>query len=337
MKKLLTPFLLILASVSSTPSFAGDPTPVKLGHIQLGTLAFYSTLNHLEASKLTHLSAAFMVPNQKGMCDFIGTNPDDRNAARQSLLALVKFKTRHPGLKLLLTLGGWAGSRYFSPLAKTLVGRKRYSLDGFNIDWEFPADPRAENITTPEDPSTMALLVNEFGIALKARSKNAILMVALGGSASTMGDWYHVRDFKDHVDYVEMMAHSACQTMGCDPAPLGGEDSFKFLEQNGVRPDQILYAIPFFGLTETAKDSGKFEWMSFREAKGLFHLHLDQFDTTRELWNLDEKTGRRFQIEPKWRIREKIRFVLDHHFAGITAWELTQDSENQEMLNSISN
>jgi len=104
---------------------------------------------------------------------------------------LQELKKKHPGLKILLSLGGWTYSKYFSDAAATPTSRQHLVsscidmflkgnlpsqggfggpgtaaniFDGFDIDWEYPGSPGGHlgNHTSPTDTANYTSLLAEF-------------------------------------------------------------------------------------------------------------------------------------------------------------------------------
>lgn len=138
------------------------------------------------ADKLTVINYAFMTPTKDSLgnvvVDFINSyadykqsyssnlsidgRPDDSTQhLRGEFNQLKKLKMRHPRLKLVVSIGGWTGSTFFSDAALTPQSREKFVndciskfiygnlpidgtaggqgvaagiFDGFDIDWEFP-------------------------------------------------------------------------------------------------------------------------------------------------------------------------------------------------------
>src|SRR3982750_2344929 len=68
----------------------------------------------------------------------------------QTIRALVFLKKKNPGLKILLSLGGWGGCKTCSDVFSTDSGRVQFAesvlhltnyfhTDGIDLDWEFPS------------------------------------------------------------------------------------------------------------------------------------------------------------------------------------------------------
>ncbi|PSL55034.1 chitinase (glycosyl hydrolase family 18) [Saccharothrix carnea] len=103
---------------------------------------------------------------------------------------LRKLKAKHPHLKILISLGGWTYSKYFSDVAATDAARKKFVkscldvyikgnlpvynaaggpgtaagiFDGIDLDWEWPgAEGHAGNHIGPDDKQNNTLLIEEF-------------------------------------------------------------------------------------------------------------------------------------------------------------------------------
>jgi chitinase len=114
---------------------------------------------------------------------------------------LRKLKARHPHLSVLVSLGGWAWSTYFSDAALTSASRRALAascidlfiegnlprldgdpaggpgsavgvFDGVDIDWEWPgSEGNPGNIVRPEDKRNFALLLAEFRRQLDAHGR----------------------------------------------------------------------------------------------------------------------------------------------------------------------
>ena len=95
--------------------------------------------------QLTHLIYSHAKPTVRGDCEIAHPDVDIPNL--QALKGLIR--AQNPRLLVLLSVGGWSGSTYFSDVAATPSARKhfsasclriveKYGLDGLDIDWEYP-------------------------------------------------------------------------------------------------------------------------------------------------------------------------------------------------------
>ncbi len=110
---------------------------------------------------------------------------------------LKKLKAKHPDLKVLVSLGGWTYSKYFSDVAATDASRKKFVsscvdtwlkgnlapyggaggpgaaaglFDGIDLDWEWPAgaDGHPGNHWSANDKTNLTALLAEFRTQLDA-------------------------------------------------------------------------------------------------------------------------------------------------------------------------
>ncbi|MBS2534477.1 RICIN domain-containing protein [Catenulispora sp. NF23] len=132
---------------------------------------------------------------------------------------LKELKTKYPNLKILLTLGGWTYSKFFSDVAATDASRKKFVsscidmyingnlpqlgsdpaggtgaaagiFSGFDIDWEFPGSPDGHpgNHYSAQDGANFTLLLNEFRTELNALGSGYMLTAALPSGPSEISN-----------------------------------------------------------------------------------------------------------------------------------------------------
>ncbi|MFF3602355.1 glycoside hydrolase family 18 protein [Streptomyces sp. NPDC002463] len=174
------------------------------------------------AARLTHINYAFGVVGPNGTCvmgnapgsdpwadyvrpvdaansvDGVGDTADQRLAGNFNELR--ELKAAHPGLKVMISLGGWSGSAHFSDAVRTDAGRKALVascidtyikgdlpvdgarggagaaagiFDGVDLDWEWPgSDGAPGNVVRPEDKTDFTKLVREFRTQLDAYGRS---------------------------------------------------------------------------------------------------------------------------------------------------------------------
>ncbi|MGW3321748.1 glycoside hydrolase family 18 protein [Streptomyces virginiae] len=175
------------------------------------------------AGKLTHINYAFGNISPQGRC-FTGNVPGEADAwadyvrpldaansvdgvadtGEQPLAGnfnqLRELKAEHPGLKVLISLGGWSWSTHFSDAALTPASRKAFVescidlyikgnlpqdgarggagaaagvFDGIDLDWEWPGSAGDTDTTyRPEDKQNFTALVKEFRTQLDAYARS---------------------------------------------------------------------------------------------------------------------------------------------------------------------
>ncbi|WJY52311.1 glycoside hydrolase family 18 protein [Streptomyces chengbuensis] len=175
------------------------------------------------AAKLTHINYAFGNVSADGTC-FTGNVPGEADAwadyvrpldaagsvdgvadtAEQPLAGnfnqLRELKAKHPGLRVLISLGGWSWSTHFSDAARTPASRKALVascldlyikgnlpldgtrggagaaaglFDGIDLDWEWPgSEGDTDTVYRPEDKRNFIALVREFRTQLDAYGRS---------------------------------------------------------------------------------------------------------------------------------------------------------------------
>ena len=148
---------------------------------------------------------------------------------------LQALKELHPDLKVLISLGGWTWSKYFSDAALTKQSRQRLVsscidlfikgnipdpgwggmggpgaaagvFDGIDVDWEWPgSEGNTGNIIRPQDKENFTRLLAEFRKQLHAYGKQAdqdyVLTAFLPASASKIDAGFEIPDIFGLLSY----------------------------------------------------------------------------------------------------------------------------------------
>jgi chitinase len=170
----------------------------------------------IKAEKLTHINYAF-VNVKDSMAVLTNLKTDSTNFRN-----LTALKSINPGLKILISIGGWIWSGNFSDAVLTPSSRKlfakssvdivrEYKLDGVDIDWEYPAMKGYEgNIVRDEDRENYTLMFKEIRLELdkltKETGKEYQLTTAVGGSKSFIQNT-EMAEVAKIVDYVYVMTY----------------------------------------------------------------------------------------------------------------------------------
>ncbi len=149
---------------------------------------------------------------------------------------LKALKSLYPNLKVVISLGGWTWSKYFSDAALTQQSRQAFVqscvdlfikgdlpdpgwggmgglgsgagvFDGIDIDWEYPAsEGNAGNIVRPEDTQNFTALLAEFRKQLDAVGPGLLLTIA----APAAEDKYakiELRKISRYLDWINVMTY----------------------------------------------------------------------------------------------------------------------------------
>ncbi|MEV0096091.1 glycoside hydrolase family 18 protein [Streptomyces sp. NPDC050738] len=209
-----------------------------------------------QAAKLTHINYAFGGVSPAGKCvsadswadysrpvDAATSVDGTADTAEQPLAGnfnqLRELKAKHPGLKVLVSLGGWTGSAHLSDAALTPASRKAFVsscldlfikgnlpvdgarggagtaaglFDGIDVDWEWPGSQAdTGTVHRPEDKQNLTALVHEFRTQLDAYGRGQRKHYDLSAFVPTAPDkidaGYEVRKVMRDFDFVNLQGY----------------------------------------------------------------------------------------------------------------------------------
>ena len=246
------------------------------------------TKDQIDPTKLTHINYAFAVPDSTGEL----APMSDKDAA--NVAALVSLKKTNSSLKILLSVGGWGGCKYFSDAALTDAARQkfaasavaaltRYHIDGIDIDWEYPAQIGAGNIYRPADKQNFTLFLKAIRDRLDEQGKmdhrtgaNHYLLTAATGGDTAFVSHTELDKAQQYLDYVNIMTydlyhgndkvtghHSPLyQSKLGDQSRNSSASAVDGHIRAGVPASKIVLGLPFYGrgwAGVTNKDRGLYQ------------------------------------------------------------------------------
>ncbi|KAF8900154.1 glycoside hydrolase family 18 protein [Gymnopilus junonius] len=176
------------------PSWASDTIPI----------------SKIDFSKFDILFFAFVTPNGTA-----GINWDE--GSQETLKKLVSgARNSGQGTKIVLSVGGWSGSHWYSQAMSTERNRSKlvkilaetvesYSLDGIDIDWEYPNAPGAGN---PHSSADAGNLLDFFKMLRNTLGSSKIISAAvthlpwLGENGQPLNN---VAEYAKYMTYVNVM------------------------------------------------------------------------------------------------------------------------------------
>ena len=235
----------------------------------------------IPAAQINDLIYAFGEPNDAGVC----APPTAAQAG--TFAALRKLREAHPGLELIVSIGGWDAAPQYSDIALSGRSRSRFAAScirafllgqgfvGIDLDWEFPVHG-GMNRSRPVDRADATALVREFRRQLDAlgrrRHRRYLLTVATPagtwqqGGAYSVGDSYDLAALAPSVDWLNVMTYDMNNIfspasgfnapLGVDPRdpapePQRSRDNLRsavsYYESQGVPPGKIMLGVAFYG------------------------------------------------------------------------------------------
>lgn len=246
------------------------------------------TKAQIDPLKVTHINYAFAVPSATGELAPL-TTKDSVNLA-----ALVSLKADNKALRLLISIGGWGGCKYFSDAALTDASRrkfansavallKKHQLDGVDIDWEYPAQVGAGNIFRPADKQNFTLFLQAIRERLDQQGRqdnrvgtNHYLLTAATGADTAFVSHTELGQAQRYLDYVNIMTYdlyhgndkvtghhsNLYQSAKGDRSRNSSADAVEGHIRAGVPAGKIVLGLPFYGrgwADVQAQDNGLYQ------------------------------------------------------------------------------
>ncbi|WP_433214284.1 glycoside hydrolase family 18 protein [Dactylosporangium sp. CS-047395] len=251
-----------------------------------------------QASRLTHINYAFGGVDATGKCVSVDPWADYQrpvgaaesvdgvaDEAGQPIAGnfnqLRKLKAMHPGLKVLMSLGGWTLSANFSNAALTDESRKTLVkscidtfmstgvFDGFDLDWEWPgSEGNPGNVIRPEDKQNFTKLVAEFR---KQLGKKATLTAFLPAAPAKIDAGFEANQIFKYLDFGTVQGydfHGTWETTTNQQSALfvprnapttpdfSGSTSLKAWADRGAPKKQLVLGVPYYGQGWTGVTGG---------------------------------------------------------------------------------
>lgn len=189
-------------------------------------------------------------------------------AGQSSRPALERIRRVHPGVKILLSVGGW-GADGFSQAALTARGREsmaesaaalvtEYGLDGIDIDWEYPGMALAGIGANAKDRENFTLLLQAVREGLDAAGSGYLLTIAAGGD-SYFTRQTNMEEAAGFLDYVQLMTydlqggfqkvtghHAALYPGACSLFDACADKAVKAFLEAGVPAEKLVIGVPFY-------------------------------------------------------------------------------------------
>jgi chitinase len=326
----------------------------------------------IHAEKLTHVNFAFARIGQDGRVALADAGIE------ANLLRLVGLKKTNPHLKIIISVGGWeadgfsdaaltdASRAVFADSAVALV--RKYSLDGVDLDWEYPGQGVAGIKYRSEDKQNFTRLLKalrgKLDLASAAQGRSGENRYSLSIASADREYFEHTEMGLLHVylDWINVMSYdffnSLTPTTGhhaglykaalAAPTDRDADSSVKQHLAAGIPPEKIVLGVAFYGRGftgvrpinnglnqlyehfEAAHDYSELE-SSFIGRQG-FVRYWDDRAKAPYLWNSASRTF--ITYDDPQSIRIKAQYVKARHLGGMMFWELSED-RNDELLNAI--
>lgn len=183
-----------------------------VGYIVAGNVD--DKFDEITAKKLTHINYAFA--NIKAG-ETVAGSPEDKDRLKK----INSLKQDNPDLKILISVGGWAWSGGFSEAVSTKAKRERFAnsgisflkkhnIDGIDLDWEYPGQPGAGNLHSPEDKKNFTSILKLFRKKLdsvgKIDTQDYLLTIATAANEEYLKH-VELNKIHPHLDFINIMSY----------------------------------------------------------------------------------------------------------------------------------
>jgi chitinase len=363
--KLLFYWLLLLSGLcpgawsqpASSRNHAQQPAPAVIGYYGGRS----SAIDSFATGKLTHIIFSF--------CHLRGnrlavSNAGDSNTIRH----LVALKEKNPGLKVILSMGGWGGCRTCSEVFSTRKGRKEFvssarqlieyfQADGIDLDWEYPALVNFPGHRfADDDRQHFTYLIRRLR---KKLDRSDELSFAAGGFTSYLEKSVDWKKIVPRVNYINLMTYDLVggyavvtghhTPLYSTPRQVESTDhAVRWLDSIGVPLNKIAIGAAFYARifeNVDSTDNGLYQPGRFRrgvpyrdQATVLspdsgFVYHWDSVAQAPFMYNAGKRLFVTFDDTVS--IRLKTRYALEKHLGGVMFWELPEDRFTGGLLDII--
>ncbi|OON98261.1 MAG: chitinase [Epulopiscium sp. Nele67-Bin005] len=275
------------------------------------------------------------------------------------LQQLANLRYANPNLKVIMAIGGWAADG-FSDAALTPESRykfarevqswvKEFSLDGIDLDWEYPGSSVSGIKSRPEDTPNFTLMIEALRQVL---GQNAWISVAGTGDNSYIRN-VQIAQIAPFIDYFNIMSYdftagNTGETGNRHQANLYRSDlglyniSVNDYVQNlinaGMPPEKLLMGIGFYGrrgatVTETFDEIRR----DFLNRNG----YVVRWDNVAKAPYIVDGSGNfHLSFDNELSIYFKGQYVIDNCLGGMFSWQSNFDNANilaSAMTDAINN
>lgn len=323
-------------------------------------------VTEVDLDRMTHINIAFGII-QDGVI---------QTSHLHNMEQISVIKEKHPELKIILSVGGWSCGG-FSEAAATEEGRLKlaasaartvqtYSLDGIDLDWEYPCYGQAGIAASPADKQNftrlLKLIREELDQLGEQDSRHYMLTIAAGADQYYI-DGTEMGQIEPYIDYVQLMTydmrggfqvltghHTNLYTATGDLNRISTDASVNMFHEAGVPRNKIVIGAAFYsrkwtgvpgrnnGLHQMAATTGGFG----PDYTELSTDYINNNGYTR-YWDDEAKSPYLFNgntfisYDDPESITAKCEYVIGQGLAGIMFWEYKCDASHTllETMNEV--
>jgi chitinase len=329
-------------------------------------IAYYTgngeTIRQYPVHKLTHIIYSFL----KLQNDTLTFHNEQQRTTLQQLVAL---KKDHPGLKIMVSVGGWSGCAPCSDLfaspqhretfARTTVALfRQYGVDGLDLDWEYPAiEGYPGHKYDTSDRNNFTLLIKALR---KEMGNDFLLSFAAGGFVKYLQysvDWLAVAPLVDFINLMTYDLVGGYSTVTGHHTPLKDympeQQSVDkcvswLLHDNLVPRKKLIIGAAFYARVwefVSPENNGLYQAGKFKQGVAYKNFPSYFTDSMGYKYYIDKRSKAPFcyseskelfaTFDDGYSIAEKCIYIKNKRLGGIMFWELSQDKPAKGLLDVI--
>jgi len=311
--------------------------------------------------KLTHIIFSFC--HLKGNKLWVNNKKDTATIQK-----LVSLKKRNPGLKVILSLGGWGGCETCSPVFSTEQGRNEFArsvkeinnyfkTDGIDLDWEYPAIAGFEGHPyIPEDKHNFTLLVQALRKQLGPKHE---ISFAAGGFTEFLQKSIEWDEVVKSVDKINLMTYDLVNgnskltghhtPLYSTPQQIESTDNaVRYLDSIGVPKNKLIIGAAIYGRIFTIEqdaNNGLYQKGKFTGGISFSKLNKDSLTNEGFTYYWDDVAKAPYMYAPAKKqvltfddeksMAFKTQYAVDKQLGGIMFWQLADDKITGGLLDVI--
>lgn len=286
---------------------------------------------------MTHINYAFAHIAE----DFCSVNVMNE----QKLRDITALKRSAPDLKVLLSIGGWGSGRFsemassdslrmaFADNCRALVDD--FSLDGIDIDWEYPTSSAAGISSSESDTAGFTLLMRD----LRKRLGPELLLTYASVHDARYIDAEAVLEYVDFVNvmsydmgYGNNMLNAALYESSSHGSRGTVAHSLQAHLDAGIPSSKLVLGMPFYGRGCRMYD----DYVPFSCNTPLKPGCRESWDDeAKEPYVVDVEGNVVLTFENERSILHKCRFIRENNCLGGMYWELGEDDKQQTLSHLV--
>lgn len=295
----------------------------------------------IQYEKVTHINYSFGVINKEQKLEI----------SNKDLLKRLSKHSQLNNVQLILSVGGWGGSKHFSSMVSTEQNRKNfinqtkeimkeYEFKGIDLDWEYPGRLGLDcnEVDYEKDTPNLIQLIKEMRQEFESESLITLAVPTMpfyvNNKTST-----DLKEFGNLVDFINIMAYD----LGTNKDKLSGPNapvnhqkgkgnqrsiiqSIRSWNKVGVSRNKIVIGLPFYGKSTKLKSKLKKELGIFQPIEDDLPKGDSSDSLSPGLCPSDKET---LSYSGVWTWKELRKDILITHNQTSNEWTRYWDSKSQ--------